>query len=47
MELTNEDKMAIIGLIDIAVKAAGLQVVEPALNIVQKLQASGKDESHE
>lgn len=38
MELTQDEKMALLGLIDIAVKAAGLQVAEPALRIAQKLQ---------
>jgi hypothetical protein len=40
IELTKEDIQAVIGMLDVAVKAGGLQVAQHAIPIAVKLQGA-------
>lgn len=47
LELTIDEANTIIGLIDIAVKSAGLQVAAPATALVQKIKAAAEKKEAE
>lgn len=40
VDLTNEEAQALVSLIDLAVKAGGLQAAQAAVPLFQKLQAA-------
>jgi predicted DNA-binding transcriptional regulator YafY len=43
IELTNDEAQALVQLLDIAVKAGGLRVTQPALAIAQKIDAAAAE----
>lgn len=42
IELTNEEARALVGLIDAAVKATGIQAAETAMHFVRKIDIASK-----
>lgn len=44
LELTKEEATALVQLIDIAVKSAGLNVAQAALHLTNKITEAGKPE---
>lgn len=42
IQLTNDEAQALVQLLDIAVKAGGIRVAQPALQLTQKLDEAAK-----
>lgn len=47
IDLSKEEAMALVQLIDLAVKSGGIQVASAALAIMQKLDAAAKSQKEE
>lgn len=45
LELTDQEAQVLVNLMDVAVKAAGLQAAEAALVITKKIQTAKQEES--